>query len=158
MYTVAASPVEEQSRVRALNGPVPPVATEPGSVIAALLEDVLGKFVAVAVVVAPAVAALVAAGPVAELVVAQAAARRPQPMCQLDRGAVARGDRVMAPGMPAAARAEVMALRDFDAAWAGSHRPAFHHPIVCREERVPPHLCKARTGLSYLKTIQKTNF
>lgn len=158
MYTVAASPVEERSRVRALNGPVWSVATEPGSVIVALLEDVLGKFVAAAVVVAPAVAVLVVVGLVAELVAGQAAARRPRPTYQLDRGAAARADRVMAPGTPAAARAEVMARRGSDAAWAGSRRPASHHPIVYREERAPPHLCKARTGLSYLKTIQKKTF
>lgn len=153
MYTVAVSPVEERSRVLALNGPVRFVATEPGSAIAALLEDVQGRFAA-AVVVAPAVAALVAAGPVAGLAVARAAARRPRPKYRSGQVAAARAGRVMAPETPAEARAAVTAHRGSDAAWAGSRRPAFRHPIVCREERAPLHLCKARTGLSYLKIIQ----
>lgn len=151
MYIVVASPVEERSRVLALNGLVRSVAIEPGSAIAVLLEDVLEKFVAAAAaVVAPAVVALVVAGPVAELVAVQAAGRRPRPMYRLDQGAAARADRVTALETPIAAQAAVTARRGSDAAWAGSRRPAFRHPIVCREERAPLHLCKARTGLSYL--------
>lgn len=150
MCTVAASPAEERSRVLALNGPVRFVATEPGSAIAALLVDVQEKFAAAAVAVALAVAVLVAAGPVAGLAAVRVAARRPRPKYRSDRRAVARAGMEMAPGTPAAALAAVTALRGSDAAWAGSRRPAFRHPIVCREEHAPPHLYKARTGLSYL--------
>lgn len=158
MYTVVASPVEERSRVLALNGPVQSVAIEPGSAIAVLLEDGLEKSVAAAAVVAPVVAALVVAGPVAELVAVQAAARRPLPMYRLDQGAAARADMVTALETPIVAQAAVTARRGSDAAWADSRRQAFRLPIVCREERAPLHLCKARTGLSYLKTIQKKSF
>lgn len=153
MYTVAASQVGERSRVLVLNDPVRLVATEPGFAIVALLEDVQGKFAAAAVVVLAAAAP--AAGPVVGLVAARAAARRPRLTYQSDRGAAALAGRVMAPEKPAVARAAVMARRGSDAAWAGSRRPAFHHPIVCQAEHAPPHLCKVRTERSYLKTIQK---
>lgn len=131
-----------------LSGPVRSVETGPGSAIVALLAGAQGKFAAVAVVVvAPAVAALVAAGPVAGLAAVRVAARRPRPTYRSDRGAAAQAGRVTALGTQAVAQAVATAHQGSDAALAGSRRPAFRHPIVCREELAPPHLCKGRTGL-----------